>query len=219
MSNLPDEKNGQGSDNTRTLGDYIVASKGAVNAIVEKQKQAFEKGEKVKRIGELLVEHGIITQEELELSIRNQRIVRLGSCPIFASLSKTELASLSKYFEEFSVSTGEQFIMQGEEDHSLYIIATGKVEVYRVDNEGNEIHIQNVIGPGEPLGEMGYFSGGKRTACVRALEPTQLLRAEYKNLTHYFENVPRVAMAFADVVKYRQMQIDKALGTEVAAQI
>ena len=216
---MPEEEKGQGSANAKTLGNYIVASRGAVDAVIEKQKQAFEKGEKVKRIGELLVEHGIISQEELDASIRNQRIVRLASCPIFASLAKTELASLSKYFEEFGVSTGEQFIMQGEEDHSLYIIATGKVEVYRVDNEGNEIHIQYVIGPGEPLGEMGYFSGGKRTACVRALEPTQLLRAEYRDLTHYFENVPRVAMAFAEVVKHRQKQIDEALDTAIAAQI
>lgn len=196
---------------SKKFGEYVVASKGAINAIVEKQHKAFEKGEKVKRIGELLVEAGIITQEELDSCIRNQRVVRLASCPIFASLEKTELASLSKHFEEISVSTGEQFIMQGEEDHALYVICSGSVEVFSLDNYGNEIHIQKVIGPGEPIGEMGYFTGGKRTASVRALEPTQLLRAEYKDLTHYFENVPRVALAFTEVVRHRQQEMDQKI--------
>ena len=56
--------------------------------------------------------------------------------------------------------------MQGEEDPSLFVIASGLVEVFRLDNAGDEIPIAQV-GAGEPIGEMGYFAGGVRTACVR----------------------------------------------------
>ena len=194
----------------KRLGDYLVVSNAAINTAVEKQISSYSKGEPVKPIGEVLVELGLITQEELNNSLRNQRIARLAGCPVFASLNHVELSSLSKYFSEVAVPPGETFIMQGEEDPSLYVIASGLIEVFRVDNAGNEISIAKV-GAGEPIGEMGYFSGGKRTAYVRAIEPTQLLRAEYDKLTDYFESVPRVALAFTQVVEYRQKEMERRL--------
>jgi CRP-like cAMP-binding protein len=191
----------------KKLGDFLVVSKGAISNAVEKQITTYTSSGKLKPIGEILVEQGIITKEELETSIRNQRIARLAGCPVFASLTKTELFALSKYFTEVTVASGEEFIMQGEEDPSMYVIGSGMVEVYRVDNAGNEIPIATV-GDGEPIGEMGYFSGGRRTACVRAVQPTLLLKASYADLTHYFENVPRVAMAFAQVVEHRRKELE-----------
>lgn len=191
----------------KKLGDFLVVSKGAISNAVEKQITTYTSSGKLKPIGEILVEQGIITKEELETSIRNQRIARLAGCPVFASLTKTELFALSKYFTEVTVASGEEFIMQGEEDPSMYVIGSGMVEVYRVDNAGNEIPIATV-GEGEPIGEMGYFSGGRRTACVRAVQPTLLLKASYADLTHYFENVPRVAMAFAQVVEHRRKELE-----------
>jgi CRP-like cAMP-binding protein len=191
----------------KKLGDFLVVSKGAISNAVEKQITTYTSSGKLKPIGEILVEQGIITKEELETSIRNQRIARLAGCPVFASLTKTELFALSKYFTEINVASGEEFIMQGEEDPSMYVIGSGMVEVYRVDNAGNEIPIATV-GDGEPIGEMGYFSGGRRTACVRAVQPTLLLKANYTDLTHYFENVPRVAMAFAQVVEHRRKELE-----------
>ncbi|MCH6573871.1 MAG: cyclic nucleotide-binding domain-containing protein, partial [Bacteroidetes bacterium] len=92
----------------------------------------------------------------------------------------------------------------------LFVIAYGLVEVFRVDNAGNEIPIARV-GAGEPIGEMGYFAGGVRTAYVRTLEPTQLLKAQYSDLTDFFENVPRVALAFTTVVEARKKEMEELL--------
>jgi cyclic nucleotide-binding protein len=191
------------------IGEYLVVSKGAINNVVEKQFNASFAGDgKTKRIGELLVEEGILTQEELDNSIRQQRIARLASCPIFATLSSMELASLSNLFTEISYPPNETFIMQGEEDPSMFIIASGLVEVFHVNNAGDEISIAKV-GAGETIGEMGYFEGGMRTAYVRTLETTQLIQAQYKDLTNYFENVPRVALAFTAVVTQRKKEMDQ----------
>lgn len=193
------------------IGEYLAVSRGAINNVVEKQfHSSFTGVSEGKRIGELLVEEGVMTQEELDNSLRRQRVARLAACPIFATLSSTELAALSKFFTEVSYPSNETFIIQGEEDPSLFVIAYGLVEVFHADNAGNEISIAKV-GAGEPIGEMGYFAGGLRTAYVRTLEPTQLLKAEYKNLTDYFENVPRVALAFTTVVEQRKKEMEKLL--------
>jgi len=193
------------------IGEYLAVSRGTINNVVEKQfHSSFTGASEGKRIGELLVEEGVMTQEELDNSLRRQRIARLAACPIFATLSSIELAALSKFFTEVSYPPNETFIIQGEEDPSLFVIAYGLVEVSHVDNAGNEISIAKV-GAGEPIGEMGYFAGGVRTAYVRTLEPTQLLKAEYKDLTDYFENVPRVALAFTTVVKQRKKEMEQLL--------
>lgn len=193
------------------IGEYLAVSKGAINNVVEKQfHSSFTGASEGKRIGELLVEEGVMTQEELDDSLRRQRIARLAACPIFATLSSTELAALSKSFTEVSYPPNETFIIQGEEDPSLFVIAYGLVEVFHADNAGNEISIAKV-GAGEPIGEMGYFAGGLRTAYVRTLEPTQLLKADYKNLTDYFENVPRVALAFTTVVEQRKKEMEQLI--------
>ena len=70
-------------------------------------------------------------------------------------------------------------------------------------NKNKEVHIA-YINPVEPIGEMGYFQDGIRTASVRATKQSELLRAPYLNLTHYFEHVPRVANAFVEVIQRRQ---------------
>ncbi|MGH8121022.1 MAG: hypothetical protein ACRESK_10455, partial [Gammaproteobacteria bacterium] len=115
------------SPGSKKLGDFLVVSRGNINNAVEKQISAYAHGEKVKPIGELLVEQGIITREELENSIRNQRIARLAGCPVFAPLSRPDLAALSKHFTEISIPPGERFITQGDNDRFLYVVAYGLV--------------------------------------------------------------------------------------------
>lgn len=166
-----------------------------------------------KQIGEILVAEGAITAEELEAAIRKQRTDRLRICPVFSTLTDTELTALSSRFREITLLPGEQFIYQDQHDPTLYILASGKVEVYQSDPDGNTTHIAYVKPP-EPIGEMGYFQGGLRTASVRAVESTQLLRAGYSDLTHFFENVPRVGHAFLQMVEARRRSTEEIMQQE-----
>ena len=75
-----------------------------------------------------------------------------------------------------------------------------------LDKNGKNIHLA-YINPVEPIGEMGYFQGGIRTASVKTTKQSELLRAPYLNLTHYFEHVPRVANAFLEVIQQRQANV------------
>lgn len=188
---------------TRKLGGYLVCSPAILQNAVKKQGQSLKRGQPPRRIGELLVENGDITPDELETALRRQRVDRLRQSPVFSMLSEAELSAISSRFSEVSVPAGQQFIIQDEPDPTLFIIAAGQVEVYRTTLDGKHIHIANV-GPPEPIGEMGYFQGGKRTASVRAIGDVELLRADYSGLTHYFEHVPRVAHAFMRIVELRR---------------
>ncbi len=187
----------------KRFGSYLVISPGALQNAVRRQGQALKNGKVPKHIGELLLESGEITQEEHDFAIRRQRVDRLAFSPVFSMLSKTELAAISSRFIEVNVPAGKQFIIQDEPDPTLYIIASGKVEVYRTNLDGSHLHIAYVEAY-EPIGEMGYSQGGVRTASVRAVDNVECLRTDYSALTHYFKNVPRVAHAFMEIVEQRR---------------
>ena len=194
----------------KRIGDFLACSKGLLQNAVKKQGYILKHKIPYKTIGKLLIENGDITREDWETAIRKQRIFRLRSCPVFSSLSDTELAALSSSFVEVTVDMGEQFIVQDMPEPTLYILASGKVEVYRTEVDETRTHIAYVEPP-EPIGEMGYFSGGVRTASVRAVKTSILLRANYKDLTHYFENVPRVAFEFMRIVEARRQDTEEIL--------
>ena len=197
----------------KRIGQYLVVSSGTLKNAVKRQGHMLKLKQPIKRIGEILVENGEITREDLENAVRKQRIDRIRNCPVFTTLTSTELAAVSSKFKEISIPAGEQFIYQDTPDPTLYIIGSGRVEVYRTDLDGNFTHIAYVEPP-EPIGEMGYFSGGLRTASVRAVDTVELLCAEYSDLTNYFENVPRVANAFLTMVEERRRATEEIMQQE-----
>ncbi len=200
---------------SKKLDDYLLCSQGVINIALKKQRMMRESGKPARRIGELLLDAGEITQEELSAAIVRQRVERLQNCQVFESLSRAELASLSRYFNEIGVAAREQFIMQDVHDPSLYILVSGKCEVYRSTPDRKRVHIA-FLEPGSPIGEMGYFSNGIRSASVRAVEPSQLLYAQYSDLTHYFESVPQVAHAFLRMVSERREQMQRLMDQQKA---
>ena len=204
------ENNNEGKPRPRLLGEYLSCSRGSIRIAMQKKREDKVSGKSQKRIGELLIELDIIDEEELQNALRQQRADRLGLCPVFASLNRTELSAIGNQFSEISVKADKQFIFEGENDPTLYILVEGKLEVFTKDDNGDEIHIA-FVSPVEPIGEMGYFQDGIRTASVRTIVPTELLSAPYKNLTHYFEHVPHVAHSFLEVIQRRQAETNERL--------
>jgi CRP-like cAMP-binding protein len=194
----------------KRLGNYLVCSTPVLQNAVKKQGQDLKRASKPRPLGEILLQDGDISPVELETAIRRQRMDRLRNCPVFSTLSDMELSAISARFTEVSVPPGRQFIIQDEPDPTLFVIASGRVEVYRTTLEGKHIHIAEV-GPPEPIGEMGYFQGGIRTASVRAIDATELLQADYNALSHYFEHVPRVAHEFMRIVDRRRRATEQVM--------
>lgn len=192
----------------KKLGEFLAVSDGAIKNALNKQTTDVGDETHNKPIGQLLLESGSISQEELDNAIKLQRIKRLSRCPVFTTLSPTDLAALSGRFHEVSVPAQKEFIQQSDDDPTMYVLATGSAAVYHTNVEGR-MKVIAILNPGDPIGEMAYFSGGLRTASVRTLETSELLCADYSDLTFYFEHAPKVAHAFTKLVESRQSEIAK----------
>jgi GAF domain-containing protein len=186
---------------SKRLGEYLECDRLAIESALAMQVRP-PPGEQRRRLGELLIELQAIDLPTLLEAVQTQRVDRLAACALFSSLTRRELEDLSAVFQEVTAREGEQIITQDENDPCLYVLSSGTLKVLRVNETDGEIPLARVF-PGEPVGEMGYFSEGVRSASVRALERCELLRANYDDLTDCFESVPAVASAFMDVVTQR----------------
>ena len=81
----------------------------------------------------------------------------------FAGLDEAGLAALARAAEPRILRGGDYLVRQGEEADALYLVSTGRFFVQLANGR-----VVAEIGSGEPVGELAFFSGGVRTADVRA---------------------------------------------------
>lgn len=86
----------------------------------------------------------------------------LSTIPIFAGLSKKELASIQRMMSKTPIAAGREFIKQGTVGREAFIIVSGDASVWK---DGKLIA---AVGPGAVIGEMALLSGTPRNASVKA---------------------------------------------------
>src|SRR5271165_1190924 len=95
----------------------------------------------------------------------------LRSTELFAELEPI-LAHLSAGFVEKELAPGDVLMREGDDADSVYVVLDGKLDAYL---ERDERAVLNQLGPGSIVGEVALLVGGKRSATVRAVEPTRVL--------------------------------------------
>lgn len=93
---------------------------------------------------------------------------------LFYTLDDDELRLLSEKTSTSSFDKGEVVFREGDEGGPLHIIRTGKVCVEKSLSPGVDAKLVQ-LGQFFFFGEISLFDGGKRSATVTAVEPTECL--------------------------------------------
>lgn len=102
----------------------------------------------------------------------------LRNTPGFGTRDEVVLERLASRFEVVGAAQGQAIINEGEFGDEAYIVAEGRVAVYRsVDNDRSERIA--MLGPGHVVGAVALADSGGRSATVRAVQPTWLLRLSH----------------------------------------
>lgn len=91
-----------------------------------------------------------------------------------------DLRDLLKISSKATWHANENVFEEGSDGRDMYIICSGKVNVWR-KNGGKKISLAN-LSEGESFGEMGLVRGAGRSAGAVALEETVALRIHYEKL-------------------------------------
>jgi Na+:H+ antiporter len=109
----------------------------------------------------------------------------IGMVPLLNGLSNDLLERLSKHAKAMTFLSGDIVIGEGEKGDSLYIITHGLVSVYKNGHEDEPIA---EFRDGDFFGEMALLEAQVRTANVKALKPSTLLRLTSKDVLSLAEN-------------------------------
>jgi NTE family protein len=121
---------------------------------------------------------------------------------VFPALSTEDLRAIAAACSWFSVPGGSCVFRQGDESDAIFFVASGMLGSYRIDPSGRE-RLLGRIGAGEIAGEMGFVTKEPRTATVKALRNSELLRVSRTELQELEFRYPTVLMELCNTVVRR----------------
>jgi len=121
-------------------------------------------------------------------------IALLRNLPLFQGLDDAMLARLAERCVPRTLHAGELLIRAGEPCRGLYILASGRLRVYRVNEEGKEqvLHVETA---GRPVAELPLFDGGTYPASVVAIDDSKLAFLSRADFEHLYSTHPEIAHA------------------------
>ena len=123
---------------------------------------------------------------------------RLKSLPLFESVADEDLAKISPFVSEVSVSDGKHLVEEGDYAYEFMAIEEGTAEVRRGDQVLAE------LGPGDFFGEVGLMDSERRNATVTAKTPLRLITLDRWDMKRLEKAIPSAAARIRDVVEKRR---------------
>jgi CRP-like cAMP-binding protein len=111
---------------------------------------------------------------------------------ILASLADEEWSEFLGAMERRVFPQGTEILKVGDRDRTLYLIASGEVEVV-VDSPAGRRRLATV-GAGSVVGEMAFFDGAPRSATVVALAQVEVLALRQERFEQLVAWRPRIAI-------------------------
>ena len=101
------------------------------------------------------------------------RALRAG--PLASRLSAAQIDLLASLGAESRHDAGQLVLGEGQASDRLFLIAEGRVDVEKLDEQSGRAFRIGELGPGELFGDMSFLDGQPASATIRAAEPTRLL--------------------------------------------
>ena len=100
---------------------------------------------------------------------------------LFGALSDEVLTHLASTLSVHTPGSGEVVFREGDDANAMYVVLHGEMEVLKKSKRATEARVA-LLGPGDWFGEMSIVDIQPRSATVRALAPSRLLRVSAADL-------------------------------------
>ena len=117
----------------------------------------------------------------------------LSQVPVFSDLGEEDLHSLAGTTVARSVQKGEVIFHEGDNATGFYIVARGRVKVFKDTSDGRE-QILHIISPGETFAEVALFSGSAYPANAQALEEGEVYYVPREGLLAMIGKDPQLSL-------------------------
>ena len=110
----------------------------------------------------------------------------LSQVDLFNGLSSGQLDDVARIVTLREYNKGEIVFLDGDAAVGFYMVAAGRVKVYKVSPDGKE-QIMHIFGTGQPFAEVPVFAGSHYPANAEAMDPSALFffpKKEFIRLIH-----------------------------------
>lgn len=102
-------------------------------------------------------------------------IGRLRDIGLFGGLGDDTLRDFGGSLEEIESKPGDVAFREGDSGRDMFILLDGEMEVLKASKRQHETRVA-ILGPGDWFGEMSILDVMPRSATVRAIAPSRMLR-------------------------------------------
>lgn len=127
---------------------------------------------------------------------------RIATIPLFEGLPAEQVEDIAAIVEEPVFRKGQSIFSEGDEGIGFYVVASGRVKVFKLSPEGKE-QILHILGPGEPFGEVPVFAGQHFPASAEALEESRLFFFPRASFVRLIRKNPGLALNMLAVLSRR----------------
>ena len=101
-------------------------------------------------------------------------LIELDKWRLFADLAADDVDVVVAACEQRVLLTGEELFSEGDSGDSLWIIQSGRVDVFKNIRSDIDRTLAS-LGPGDVIGEMSFIDHSRRSAGARTAEPSEFL--------------------------------------------
>lgn len=144
---------------------------------------------------------------------------RLKAFPILENLDEAKLTELAPFFATETFQPGREIVRQNDPGDKFYIIARGKVEVWRTEEQSGTTTRVAVLQDGDYFGEITLITGFPRTASVRTVTVCTCISLERGQFNRMLERFPELQRQLSEVAVQRLRESSKAATAGAAAAL
>ncbi len=126
----------------------------------------------------------------------------IANSKLFGGLPPEHLDEILKIAVEKKFKRGETIFFEGDPGIGFYMVATGKVKIFKTSFSGKE-QILHIFGAGEPFGEVPVFHDQPFPANATALEKTSLIFFPRERFVELVHSMPSLVMNMLAVLSMR----------------
>jgi CRP-like cAMP-binding protein len=139
----------------------------------------------------------------------------LKTSPIFQPFSMKDKKDLIEKFKSRSVDEGTFLITREHPGEGLYVVLSGRCEVYDQNSEGRDVLLAELKG-GDVFGEMSMLWHKKTCASVKAVTPCVVLRLPKSSFNEVIMTHPQILETLTALSERRQKQNEELKAPAVA---
>lgn len=141
---------------------------------------------------------------------------------LFGGLDEATLEVLAKNLPVEQISVGQRVVSEGDPAREMFVVIGGELEVLKRTALGGEVRVA-MLGPSDWFGEMAIVDVQPRSASVRCLAPSVLLRitAEHVDRLLYRRDLKAYALLVMNIARElsRRLRVADGILAQFVGQV